>query len=254
MKNRIGLRWIAAACLMAALAAPSSARINIFEPWQPGLDTRIGTLYSYQATAGLIRGERLLELPVSFSYTADQRMEVGGRWGIRSLAGETGISDLLLGLKYQFLQETADQPYIVGEAGVTLPTADEDAGLGTGTVGLQLDWELEKSIDPVTTYFGLGIQLNSENSSKDRPGNIFSYRIGASYPYRDPWRLYGEFKGFNHGVSRVNGIEAAESYQELYLAPGVTYAYSKRTLLSGALLIGLTPESHKIGLLVNGTF
>jgi len=252
--NRFLLTLVAALASVVLTVVPLLARINLFDPWYPGIDSHIGPLYSYRSTIGLIRGERLIELPVSMTCVSQPRIEVGGRWGLRSFAGNTGINDLQLGMKYQFVEETAEQPFVIGEAGIVLPTADADHGLGAGAVGLLLNWALQKNIDILTGYFGLGVQVNSENANRDKPENVFFYRIGASYPYREPWRLYGEFKGFNHGIARIKGVDVGESYQELYLAPGASYVYDNRTLLSAALLIGLTPESQRIGLLISTMF
>lgn len=237
------------------LALPLEARINLFEPWYPGQDTGIGPLYSYQPVAAILKGDAFTEVPFSFSYMARNNLEVGGRWGIRSFSGHTGISDLLLGAKYQFTNGTSEEmPRVIGEAAFSLPTADSKQALGTGAVSLLLHWSLEKQIREFTGYFGLGVQLNSENSDKVKLGNIFSYHVGARYPYNDQWKLYGEFKGFNHAAPEFSGTTVGESFQELYLAPGADFLYRKDLTISGALLIGLTPESHHLGLLIGTTF
>jgi hypothetical protein len=251
MKHRLLL--LTAVVLLTGLRT-AHARINVFDLWYPGHDSTLGPVYSYEPVAGLITGERFFELPVHFTYVSGPRTEVGGRWGIRSVDGRTGISDLLLGLKYQFLNGSSRYPRVVGETAVSLPTADYTRGLGTGAGGLLLEWLLEQEIRDVTGYFGLGIRLNGENSDRVQEGNVFNYHLGAGYTYAPRWRFYGELKGFNHGRPKVNGELAGSAYQELYLAPGLNFFWSARNTLSAALLIGLTPESSDIGLFISSNF
>ncbi len=234
--------------------APSEARINLFEPWQPGVDTSVGMPYSCQPSAYFVSGERFFEIPAQFTYVSGPGTEVGGRWGIRSVSGNTGISDLLIGMKYQFTAKKGERPGIAGEAAVSLPTADYGRGLGTGAAALLLNWALEKDVRNVTGYFSLDARLNAENSDRVQEGNMFSYRLGAGWPYRERWRFFGEIKGFNHGKTKIAGTAPGSAFQELYLAPGMTYAWTPRRTVSAALLLGLTTRSSTLGFLAGCTF
>lgn len=250
MKNAVKL-----ITLLLFIAAAAEARINVFEPWHPGQDTKIGNIYSFQYIGSVLFGEKLQEVPFQLSYVTSKDMEVGGRWGVKNLEGNFGISDLLLGLKYSFLEETINKPGVIGEAAVSLPTGDQNKGLGTGSVGLLLNWALEKKIEYLTGYFGLGMAMYSENSDKVQVGNIFSYRIGASYPYQKDLRLHFEFKGFNHGALKIGGQSIGDTYQELYLAPGANYMVKNSDrIISGALLFGLTSQSSKLGFILSTNF
>ncbi|OGS19537.1 MAG: hypothetical protein A2219_02315 [Elusimicrobia bacterium RIFOXYA2_FULL_50_26] len=242
-------------CLVIFLSTPTlvQARINVFEPWFPGQDSKIYNDCSYQLLGSFIAGERLIELPLQFSYFSGAKTEVGGRWGLVSVDGRTGISDLIIGGKYAFLEESHRGPAVIGEAALILPTADSKNGLGQGSVGALLHWALEKKIEKTTGYFGLGIRLNSENADHVRPGNVFFYHAGASRLLRKRWRIHGEIKGFNHGSSSVSGATAS-GWQELYLAGGANYRLSDSRTISSALLIGLTPESHDLGFIISTSF
>ncbi|MHB9154218.1 MAG: transporter [Endomicrobiales bacterium] len=227
------------------------ARINLFQPWHPGQDPGVTAPDSYTLEGSLQAAERLIELPARFTYGALPKLEVGGQWGIRHFNGYTGISDLMLGLKYQLLEGTGQKPWVTGEAAVSLPTADPSHGIGTGAGGFLLQWALEKEIRGVTGSLSLGTQLNSENGDHIRPGNVFFYRLGARYPYSPDMRFHGELKGFNHAKTRVSGTEIDDSaFQELYLAPGIDYTWNAQTF-SASLLIGLTPESQDLALSVS---
>lgn len=239
---------------LVVFSALSYARINVLEPWHPGQDTKIGTLDSFQYNAAVMFGEKLQEVPFHLTYNTSRKMEVGGRWGIKNADGHFGISDLLLGMKYSFIEESINKPGVIGEAAVSLPTADHKNGLGYGSVGLLLNWAIEKRIEHLTGNFGIGLSMYGENSDKLQPGSIFSYHVGVSYPYSKLTRLHMEFKGFNHGAPKVAGISGS-TYQEMYLAPGFDYVLEKRrAVLSGALLFGMTPESHDLGFILSAGF
>jgi hypothetical protein len=233
------------------LSSKVNARINILEPWHPGQDSSIAQPDTYQAIVEARSGERFFEVPCQLDYVAAPQLEVGGRWGIISVPGATGIDDLQIGAKYQFLDGGGERPAVIGEAAVSLPTADNTRDLGTGAVGAWFHWALEKKIGDKVGYFGIGLNINSENSDKLRLGDVFYYHIGASMPYKGNYRLHAELKGFNHGASQLNSVSQQDEYQELYLAPGINYFWKKKTVISGSLLIGLTPKSNNIGILIS---
>ncbi|MFH1367782.1 MAG: transporter [Elusimicrobiota bacterium] len=241
--------------MMLFFAGAAEARINMFEPWHPGQDSKIRSEFSFQYIGSVLFGDKLQEIPFQLSYTAGKNIEVGGRWGVKNFDGHFGISDLLLGMKYGFLEETINKPSVIGEIGFSLPTADQNNGLGTGSVGLLLNWAIEKRIETLTGYFGLGMAMYSENSDKVQYGNIFSYHVGAGSQYNKLLRIHMEFKGFNHGAAKTAGIQTLDNYQEMYLAPGANYNWTKQNMiLSGSLLFGLTPESHKLGFIISSNF
>ena len=68
----------------------------------------------------------------------------------------SGLDDLLVGVKYRFLQETNGWPQISAYPQITLPTGDAARGLGLGRVSYELPVWLQKSWGPWTTYGGGG--------------------------------------------------------------------------------------------------
>jgi hypothetical protein len=242
-------------CFFTMFSAPYLyARINLLDPWHPGQDSSIGKTNSYQALGLFRAGEYFYEVPFHFSYITGTKSEVGGRWGIISVKGKTGISDLVLGAKYQFITGEGNKPAVIGEASLSLPTADHKRGLGLGAAGFNVHWALEKEIDNFMGYFGLGFGMSAENSDNIKRGNMFYYHIGASCPYKKNYRIHAEFKGYNHGDTEVSGTSLSDSYQETYLAPGLNYYWTKNKTVSAALLIGLTKESDDLGLIVSCNF
>jgi hypothetical protein len=260
MNNTAGRIILTAVAGLFCLAIVTEARVNLLDPWYPGQDCRLVQPGTFDTQVSLLRGERMLELPVSVSYAVDRPLEVGARWGVKHVDDVTGINDLILGLKYVVLTSEEHAANICGEAGVQLPTADSSNGIGTGAVALILHWTLQKQLKKETGYdissfFGLGYTINSENSDKLQLGNVFWYHIGAAYDYDAALRFYGELKGFNHTPVKVAGTTVDDSdFQELYLAPGADILFKNNMVLTTAILIGLTPTSNDVGILLSTRF
>ena len=67
-----------------------------------------------------------------------------------------GISDMELGVKYRFVEETATRPEIGIFPSVELPTGNAARGLGVGATWYRLPLWLQKSWGPWTSYGGGG--------------------------------------------------------------------------------------------------
>ncbi|MBN1622063.1 MAG: transporter [Endomicrobiales bacterium] len=227
------------------------ARINILDTWHPGQDSAIKEVNSYQLIASFRTGEYFSELPFHFSYVISQKAEAGGYWGVKTVKGKIGLNDLKLGVKYQFLDGSGDKPAVISEIAISLPTGDHKRALGTGGVGLQLHWALEKEISSLIGYFGLGFETTSENPDKLKLGNVFYYHIGTSFPYQKNYRVHTEIKGYNHADNELNGTNLSDSYQEVYFAPGINYKWVKNRIVSVALLFGLTKQANDLGFLIS---
>jgi hypothetical protein len=253
-KNNMRRSSLILSALILSVSSYSYARINILDPFHPGQDSTIGSIDSYQAIATFKKGDGYTELPVQFTYIPTEKLEAGGSWGIKSVNGQTGINDLMAGIKYQFLNGQGEKPAVIGEVAASLPTADSNKGLGLGASALWFHWALEKKFDDVVGYFGIGLGAFGENGDKIKQGNVFYYHIGTSMPYKNKYRIHTEIKGFNHGHTQFNGVDVVNSYQELYLAPGVNYFWKKKHTLSASLLFGLTSDSNKLGLFLASTF
>lgn len=251
MKIRSTICIAATALLLPAMA---SAAVNLLEPWKPGMDVSTLKPASYQMAAGLRTGEHFWELPFTFSYGLANHCESSARWGIISNSGNTGINDLQLGIKYLIADGRGDAASVLIEAGLSLPTADSDHGLGTGATALSAQWAAKFPIDEVQGSVGLGVTLNAENSDHVQQGNVFFYRAGAEWPYRSDLTVVGELKGFNHGNVTIDGREFNSSFQELYAAPGIITKIEGKYPLAAALLIGLTSHSNDVGLSITFSF
>ncbi len=77
----------------------------------------------------------------SSTVTSDTVTQATSRHG-----SANGIGDTFVSLSYNILQEDSDMPGVSMHAGVKLPTADEDKGLGTGKIDYQTGLELSKGL------------------------------------------------------------------------------------------------------------
>jgi hypothetical protein len=78
---------------------------------------------------------------------------------------EDGISDISLELKWRFFEK--DGLSLALKPGITLPTGDEDRGLGTGRVTYRLFFITTKEIKPWAFHLNLGY-IRNENKVDER--------------------------------------------------------------------------------------
>jgi len=222
------------------------SRVNFLEVYKPGIDIELLKPNSYGLAMDVTIGtggkpEDSFELPAIFTYGLAKRTELGMSLGIVSYASETGISDLSIGAKYVF-------PIDIGfEFGFSLPTADYKKGLGTGGVGLTIDWFTKKKLNNIYGDILLGYRINTENPEEVKYGNEFLYILGVEYPLQKYVDIFGELKGINHAPLKVDGKNIkGSSYNELYIAPGVKYTADKNFDFYSSLLFGLTDDSQDL--------
>ena len=239
--------------LFALCASSAYARINFIEQWKPGVDTGIISRGDYglavnMSVAADDSHEDTLSLPVIFTYSPAEYLELATGLGVISYGSETGISDLSLGMKYNFWKEdpATGQPSIAGEFGFLLPTADYRKNLGPGGVGINFNWILQKTVREVRGHLALGYEIHTENPDDSKPGNEIMWSVGAQYEYKKNLELYGALTGINHSPVKINGNAApGSSFQELYLAPGLRYNNGRYDFYFSPL-IGITDDSYNL--------
>lgn len=115
---------------------------------------------------------------------------------------QTGVGDVKLGVKYQFLDGwgSAGTPGGLAVRGfVKLPTADEAKGLGTGKASFGADLIASVSAGNVLgLHASLGYQVNSDPDSVDI-GNAFKWAIGANVPCCRIFQIQAELMGTSYG-------------------------------------------------------
>lgn len=241
-------------------AAPLYARINLLEPWSPGVDFSI-PVKDWTHGADLRFGfadADLFQVDYFLSHPVDQDWEVGGTLGYVSTSGgrtssngHSGFNDLTVAAKYRFPQAMSPGSLrLIGEGGISLPTGNPDNGIGAGGVGALLGWGMQVPVQAVIGYAHLGLKLFTEGGDT-KLGTIFSYTLGAQYELDPELSLTLDLRGINHGKDKINGFRFNETRQEVYLAPGALWHPAKMPLqFLGSFLIGLSDDAYDIGLLV----
>jgi hypothetical protein len=78
-----------------------------------------------------------------------------------------GLGDVELGVKYRFIHESDMIPQVGTFPTLTLPTGDEDRGLGEGRAKLFLPLWFQKSWGPWSSYAGGGYWINPGDNRKN---------------------------------------------------------------------------------------
>lgn len=76
-----------------------------------------------------------------------------------------GFTDVVLGVTTTPIDETTEAPGLTLYGSIKLPTADADAGLGSGAVDFRAAAELFKTYGDVTTYAYLGGRLRGDSDT-----------------------------------------------------------------------------------------
>jgi peptidoglycan-associated lipoprotein len=100
---------------------------------------------------------------------------------------QTGVGDIRLGAKYNFLPETDSRPGLAVGGFFKVPVADKDKGLGTGKVDFGADFimtkDLKKYVD-VSANLGFTVVGSPDNITEDggKLGHEFRWAVGAKFP------------------------------------------------------------------------
>lgn len=247
MKQKIFL----IASLVVLLINKIFAQINYFNFYRPYQITLCCPVNVYglgiEANYFLVNSNTAkLDIPVSLYWGLVDSLE----FGIKVSAGtindnistEKGLSDILLGVKYNFFSPEKKKfgntkpntnfdslPTISSEFCLSLPVGDYKKGFGTGAVGFVFDWLLEKEIilrseRVFNTFLNLGYRINTENSDNYIFGNELFFSLGSYFHFQEKMVLSFGIKSINHSPDKFNGQKISNSnYVESYLFTGLSY-------------------------------
>jgi hypothetical protein len=183
-----------------------------------------------------------------FSYTVPYESfhEAGAR--------ENGFGDILLNYRFQALFEGANLPAFAPRVSLVLPTGNEDKGLGTGTVGYQLNLPFSKVLhDRWTVHANAGLTVYPDWHSH----TPVSYNLGGSaiYAVSRDFNLMLEAVGYwNSEVDET--LRVNDEFQAI-LSPGVRYAFNwpdYQLVLGLAVPVGLNRDSPDVGVFLYVSF
>jgi len=185
-----------------------------------------------------------------FAFSPIDRLEIGGRFDFVDIdfgaTSESGVSDTTVYGKWQFYRNPV-QFAVGGE--LSLPTGDEDNGLGTGEVDPTIFASIRKDLPDVTLTGMFGFRFNNDASigggTLEGKTSIF-LGGGAMFPVQERFSLSGEL------TIETERYESADSAVEL-TAGAYWYATDGFTL-RGGLGIGLDDGSPDWELIVGAAW
>jgi len=142
----------------------------------------------------------VLEIPIGLTVGVLPNIAVGiglgGQYEERThVAGkdhESGLGDLVLGVKWGFLSETNWLPAQALSFSAKFPTADEDKGLGSGEIDYDVTWIASKMLTEI-----VGLHANAGYSWVGEPGgedvgDIAHYGMALDVQLNDAVQWVGE--------------------------------------------------------------
>jgi hypothetical protein len=111
---------------------------------------------------------------------------------------EEGIADIDLELKWRFFEQNGFS--LALKPGITIPTGDEEKGLGTGKVGYGATFIATKEFDPFSLHLNLGYAHSEYKLDEDKDGkrkDIWHVSLAGVYKISDDLQV-----GANIGVEK----------------------------------------------------
>ncbi len=194
---RTGKFQVWAVCLMIGGAAFAGRPLAIddADPVEKGqFEFDLGSVYEHDPvcdawefpfglTAGVLPN---VEAGVGFGGVFEERTELGER------DHESGIGDLTVGTKWQFLPEGIWLPRQALAGAVKIPTADDDNGMGSGKTDYDLTWIASKSLgENASVHVNAGYTWVGEPSGEE-VGDVFHYGVALDVQLTETVQWVGE--------------------------------------------------------------
>jgi len=170
----------------------------------------------------------------------------------------TGVGDILLNYRYQAIFQ--DRIALAPRFSLILPTGDYKKGLGTDTVGYQVNIPLSVELSgKLVTHWNMGATYTPR--AKDSAGeksNIRGFNYGASLIYlaTENINLMLEAAGTSTETAQLNGVKSTES--TFFINPGMRFAINCKSglqIVPGfSIPIGIGPSEGEYGGLVYLSF
>ncbi len=146
---------------------------------------------------------------------------------------DTGLGDVVFGVRHRLVNETADAPAIAVATQIKLPTADADEGLGSGETDVFFSIAGEKQIEDVraVAFYRLGLL-----GSPVADGNDLRHDLAAvgTVALGEGLNAYGE----------LAGIFAPEyDYDALLATFGAAFEIAPATIFDAGFRVGITDDA-----------
>jgi hypothetical protein len=176
-------------------------------------------------------------LEYSYGVLPDTQLTIGVPFVRKAPDGgpiEWGLGDVVVGVKYRFVDETDRSPQVGVSPMAVLPTGNSNDGLGNGKTWWRLPVCLQRSWGEWTTYGSVGYVINPADGAKD-------HAFGGWLLQKDldeKWMLGGEV--FARGEDTVGGRATT------FLNFGGSYRFSPDFKLLFSAGHSVSGETHTI--------
>ena len=178
-----------------------------------------------------------LELGAGFGGQFEERTEIDEKNGEECKASESGIGDLVLAAKWQFLKETTWLPRQAIVPAIKFPTSDKDKGLGSGKMDYDLTWIASKSLcEKMGAHINVGYSWIGEPANEE-VGDILHYGLALDYRLFDPLQWVGEIFAEKELSSGADTAVMFNTGLRLIAIEGLTF-----DIAAGSRIAGDAPE------------
>ena len=170
----------------------------------------------------------------------------------------TGIGDILLNYRYQAVlkKHQAFSPRF----SLILPTGDDKRGLGTGTVGYQINMPVSAELnDKFVTHWNLGWTFTPDSSNEiGEKADTLATNYGASLIYLASENFNLMLEAAGSTGQEVVGQDATSSDDSFFINPGMRFAINCKSglqIVPGiSFPIGVGPSKGEYGMLAYLSF
>ena len=159
-------------------------------------------------------------------------------------SSENGPADATVDVKFRFFEK--DGLSFAIKPGLSLPTGDDDKGLGTGKWGYHVYLIGTKETGPWSFSANLGYIRNETNADTDER-NIWHVSVATFYTLKDRWKIAADL------VAERNTGKDADN-DPVYALGGVIFSLTKDIDLDLGVKAGLTSSATDWSLLTGATF
>lgn len=178
---------------------------------------------------------------------------------IRS-AGESGLGDVGLNYRYQWIGSGLTQFAVAPRLSVILPTGDWKRGRGAGTTGVEFFIPLSHMISPLLTQHvnaGAAFSPRARNTAGEK-ANTFGITLGHSFVVTANPNFQLMLETVYDRAQEVTGESSTEWIDDLVISPGfrtaLNFASGLQIVPGLAFPIGVGPSSGSRGVFVYLSF
>ncbi len=234
-------KWLAAValgCLLANAARAEWGRtITVWDtrtPAQGKFQVKLNGIYQSSEFEGNDTDRILARLYGIYGIADNWAVRVAPlytSWDVDGGGSESGLGDTRVLTIYRFLDEAKAGFDLAVKAGVTLPTGDDDKGLGSGHVEPDLFLLAAKTLGPVIAVANAGGRLILDPNDGEEDF-ILSFLLAGIYPLNEKTSLNAEFSA---DTARWDG---EDDYVELLF--GGRFLPRADMVVKGGVSLGLT--------------